>query len=241
MDQVNLRLKLLKIMLVIAVIWSAGFLLLAGLALIDRELLDFAVNLSELVFGLASGTLLLTAAKFSSNRLVITGTALAVYSWTLGQIYWFSFMSITGDLLPYPSVGELGYTGAYFLLMGVIGLINRLYPATFKKAYRFAALLVLAVPVILLFIGKTGTDALIYNFILSSAVTVTVFKAFSLSKTIGYHLFTAGIFLFAAADILFMFSASLFPKGYTFISEAFYICSIALISYGILKGGRSSS
>lgn len=80
---------------------------------------------------------------------------------------------------------------------------------------------------------------MVYNFILALAATIAIYKVFPGLETRKYRLFAEGIILLGAADFTFMISASLFPQGFTFISDALYTVSIPLIAYGIMKGGLS--
>lgn len=81
----GIRLKIMKIMLMTAVVWSAVFLLAAELPLLEAKALDFWVNVFELACGLASGTLLILFARPSHNGFIITGTALAIFAGPLAS------------------------------------------------------------------------------------------------------------------------------------------------------------
>lgn len=233
-----------KIMLILAIFWTLTFILFVGFEILDLEQLDFAVNVFELVYGLLAGSMVLIFSRITVNRLNrynLLGTALAIYSWTLGQIYWFSYTSITGKVLPYPSVGDMGFTGTYFLLIGVIGMIMSGQPITHRRYYSYTALLVMLIPVSLLFVGKSKIEVMIFNFILAFSVSFTLFKNFMLLENQKYRWFAGGIFLLGITDVVFMISASVFPNTYTLSSDALYPISISLISTGILKGDCGSN
>ena len=206
-----------------------------------RVILDFAVNLFELACGLFSGMLLIFYAKAFSKKYIIIGTALAVFSWTLGQLYWFSYTLITGDILPYPSVGDMGYTGTYFLLIGIIGLILANNASITVGYWRYAVFIVMVVPIYLLYTSMIKTEALVFNFVLSAVISVALFRMCLLLQYKEYHWFAAGVLLLGIADIAFMISASLFPSEYTIIADALYPIAITSLTYGMMKGGLSSN
>lgn len=232
-----------KTMLILAIFWSLSLMLFIGFGIFDLEQLDFAVNVFELVYGLLAGSMVLIFSRITVNRLNrynLLGTALAIFSWTLGQIYWFSYTSITGEILPYPSVGDMGFTGTYFLLIGVIEMIVSGQPITQRRYYSYTVFLVMLIPVLLLFVGKSKIEVMIFNFILAFAVSFTLFKNFMLLENQKYRWFVGGIFLLGITDVVFMISASLFPNTYTFSSDVLYPISLSLIATGILKGGYGS-
>lgn len=89
------------------------------------ESLIMAADIYQLVLGFALAAILLACLKTSRNRYAILGTSLAIISWTLGQLFWLPFLYTAHQSpLPYPSVGDFGFTGTYFLLIGVLGVLD---------------------------------------------------------------------------------------------------------------------
>jgi len=230
-----------KITLLMSLVWMVGFTLVLWLGWFDNATLGLAVNIFELACGLAAGVVVLLGIKFARNRHVMLGTALALLSWALGQVYWFSYSSITGETLPYPSVGDLGFTGTYVLLIGVIGIITHGQANAGRKWPHFIAFLILLAPVALSVTGKIKTAALIYNFILGLAVAYTIFRVCALLRRRNYRWFVAGVFLLGLTDLLFMTVVSVFPERYAFASDSLYPISLALISFGIINGDEAEN
>lgn len=230
--------RILRVILAAALACSAGLLLCAVLHLMDQERIAFIQNILEITFGAGGGTLLILFAR-KAGRFYITATALAIFSWTLGQIFWFSYTSITGDALPYPSVGDIGYTGTYLLLFGAAGLITG-DGCVQKRPWRFASLIIFAAPVVLLLAAKSKPEALFYNFVLSTATAAALFRVLPLLRFRNYRVFALGVVMLGIADFTFMMSVGLFPQGGAVVSDALYTVSIAVIAYGMSKGGVSS-
>jgi hypothetical protein len=284
MNGSRILLAVSKIILITSLAWMVGFSLALGSGLLQDKDLILAVNIFELAAGLASGAVVLMRIKSTRHRYVILGTALSLLSWALGQVYWFSYASITGDNLPYPSVGDLGFTGTYVFLIGVAGLILHDQPGmggqpvmgsqpvmggqpdtgsqpvmggqpvmgsqpvigsepvmgahanTSGRPYRYAAFLILLIPLFLSLFGNGKTEALIYNYIFGTAVALTLFKASPMLRIRNHRWFAAGIFLLGFTDVLFMTVVSLLPARYGFASDSLYPVSLSLISFGLLKG-----
>lgn len=229
--------RILKVILAAALTCSSGLLLCAVLHLIDPDHIAFIQNILEVTFGAACGILLILLAR-KAGTFYITATALAIFSWTLGQIFWFSYTSITGDALPYPSVGDIGYTGTYLLLFGAAGLITGDGRVP-KRVWRFTSLIIFAAPVVLLLADKSKPDALFYNFVLSTATVAALFRVLPLLRFRNYRVFALGVVMLGIADFTFMMSVGLVPQGGTIVSDALYTVSIAVIAYGMAKGGAS--
>ncbi len=260
MNGSRILLAVSKIILITSLAWMVGFSLALGSGLFEDKDLILAVNIFELAAGLASGAVVLVRIKSTRHRYVILGTALALLSWALGQVYWFSYASIIGDNLPYPSVGDLGFTGTYVFLIGVAGLIMGGQPGMGGQPvmggqpgmggqpvmggranisgspYRYAAFLILLIPLFLSLFGNGKTEALAYNYIFSSAVALTIFKASPMLRHRNQRWFAAGIFLLGFTDVLFMTVVSLLPARYGFASDSLYPVSLSLISFGMMKG-----
>jgi len=227
-----------KIMVRIAIIWTIGFLIVGGLRLVDQQLLDLAVNIFELVYGLFAGIMIVFYVRLFKNTSIIMGTAIAIFSWVLGQLYWISYTTIHGDILTYPSVGDMGFTGAYFLLIGVISMIIKEQPSIKKNILSYFAFLIMVIPLVLFFIGKNKLEALMYNFLLAFAVSLGIYKIIAIRGMRQYFWFKVGVVLLGITDVIFIISVSMYPKAYTLTSDALYPICISMISYGILKGGN---
>lgn len=223
----------------VAALWILSFIVFWAIRT-PHKALALNINIFETVFGFFTGGFLLVASarvKEKQPRTALLGTALAVLSWTLGQVFWFSYTNITGEEIPYPSVGDLGYTGTYFFLIGVIGVLLREQPAVKRKWYSYGVfLLLIFVPLALLFIGNDKPMGYIYNFVLTAVLCTTIFQNLRLTQNRRYRWFMCGVFLLGLADIAFMISISLFPDSHLYESDMLYVASLALISYGMLKG-----
>lgn len=204
-----------------------------------NENLSLLINIFEILYGLITSVVLLFLSRKAIeryNRFVLIGTALAVISWSIGQVFWFSYSNITDEMIPYPSVGDMGYTGTYFFLIGVIVLLLREQPATKYKWYSYSPFFLLSVPVLFLILGDYKLSGYLYNFILVGTVCFTLFYNFRLLPACQYRWFVYGVFMLGIADVIFMVTVCLFPNTNLYLSDILYCFSIALIAYGSLKG-----
>lgn len=225
--------KAARFILGTTLLWAVCFTALISLELFPVQQIIAAADIFQLLIGLLTALSVLGYLRFSHERYAVLGTSLAIFSWTIGQLFWFSYTVLTGSDLPYPSVGDFGFTGTYFLLIGVLGI---LIDKGKRKPIHYAAFLILMVPILLFIFGDSAFQVYLFNFILSSAVAYAVFRAAPLYYIPRYRLFVLGLLILAVTDIVFMSSVVLFPEGYTITSAPLYPIALSLIAYGMLRG-----
>lgn len=224
-------------LLLVTLAWAACFGALALLQLIPLEALIPAGDIYQLALGFALTAALLAGLKNSRNRYAVLGTSLAILSWTLGQLFWFSYTLLMQSPLPYPSVGDLGFTGAYFLLIGVLGVLKQKESGAKESTAKgsLPALALLLIPFLLAIFGRSAPEVLIYNFVLSLAAAWTLYKALPLQREPKNRWLLGGILTLAATDAVFMTSVVLLRESKTATTAPLYPLALALIAYGILK------
>lgn len=220
------------ILLAITFLWMVCYAVLAFLRPFPLEELIVMGDIYQLVLGLGAMVILLARLKHYPRKYILLGTGLAIFSWTAGQLFWFSYTLLEDFPLPYPSVGDLGFTGAYFFLIGVIGLLRQ---KSSKSAFAPLAFIILLVPILLAF-AQSALTVKIYNFILGCAAAYTLYKAIPLGKHKDYRWFLSGILLLTFTDVVFMISVVFFRDSFTMTSAPLYPLALSLITYGILKG-----
>jgi uncharacterized membrane protein HdeD (DUF308 family) len=224
--------KLLRRLLTMTLIWAVCFAALAFLQPFRLESLIAAADIYQLTLGFVLAGILLACLKTSRNRYPLLGTSLAILSWTLGQLFWFSYTLLMRTPLPYPSVGDFGFTGAYFLLIGVLSMLAP--PKNKAKGNPYAFALLLA-PLLLAIYAKSAPAVKLYNFVLGLAAAWTLQKALPLRHTHKDRWLLGGILLLAATDVVFMTSVVLLRNSMTATTAPLYPIALALIAYGILK------
>ena len=230
-----------KAILPLACAWAVCFVLLLALD-VPAAALVRAADIFEIAFGLLCGSILLAASTRQAEttpRHVLLGTALALFSWTLGQVFWFSYTELTGVTLPYPSVGDLGYTGTYFFLAGVLRLLLGQRKA-WHPWYSWFSLLALAVPVAVVFAGGGNTAGILYNFVLALAAGYAYFLNCALIPLRRYRWYAGGVFLLGIADLVFMLSVCLYPASHLYLPDLLYSLSLALLAHGAFRGADAN-
>lgn len=187
--------------------------------------------------GTVAGAAVLAFSKESRERYAVLGTSFAIFSWTLGQLFWFSYSLVTGLELPYPSVGDMGFVGTYVILFSVIDILKQKNIELFKRYNRSYYILALAaVPIVLSVLGREPVKTVVVNFILSFSAVWAMFKAAFLWKHKGYRMFSAGVLLLGVTDIFFVSSVVFFPLGVVIITDPLYPIALSMIAWGITKG-----
>ena len=223
-----------KTLIYISIAWLLYSAAIYFLKLKAHGTLEIEVNLIETAVGFISA-ILLFAYFYKSKQFLSLGIGLAILSWTLGEIFWFSYEMIKGDMLPYPSVGEFGFLGTYFFIAGSIGNIKS------NNKHRIAiialAFLIMLIPVMLLFKSSNTLGAVVYNFIFISAIAFVLYKALSKYKSSLKYLFI-GILLFCTTDITFIIEANV--RDYTIICDMLYPLCFSILTYGAMKEGAEN-
>lgn len=220
------------ILLLITLLWTVCYVVLAITRFLPLEKLIAVGDVYQLLQGLGATVILLSRMKYTSRKYILFGTGLAVFSWTVGQLFWFSYTLLADTPLPYPSVGDLGFTGAYFFLIGVIGLLSKNSPQSPLAPLAFIILLVPA----LLTTGQSTLTVKLYNVVLGCAAAYTLYKAIPLGKHKEYRWFLCGILLLAFTDVVFMTSVVYFRDSFTMTSAPLYPLALSVVTFGILKG-----
>lgn len=217
----------------VTLLLSTSFAILLLLQPLPEQVLLTSAEIFQLVLGLVAAVMVLSSFTTSTGKYIVLGTSLAIFSWTMGQLFWFSYTLLTGIDLPYPSVGDLGYTGAYLLMLGVIGLIS--YEK--KRGWiDYLPLFLALLPLALYLLGQRSLPVLLYNIVDCTIIAWTLFQAFPLRKVPHYRWFLLGVLILALTDLVFIFCALLFPETSTLTSAPLYPIAIALIAFGILYG-----
>ena len=224
--------QLTRWLLLATLAWSACFAALAIWRPFSFDSLIAAADIYQLAVGFTLAAILLTCLKTSRNRYAVLGTSLAIISWTLGQLFWFSYTLLTQIPLPYPSVGDFGFTGTYFLLIGVLGVLNPRKGNEKRNLFAFALLLA---PLLLAVCARSATAVTLYNFVLGLAAAWTVYKALPLRHAAKDRWLLGGILVLAATDVVFMTSVVVLRDSMTATTAPLYPIALSLIAYGILK------
>jgi len=224
--------QLARWLLLATMVWSVCFAALAIWRPFPFESLIMAADIFQLALGFTLAAVLLTCLKNSRNRYAVLGTSLAIISWTLGQLFWFSYTLLTQTPLPYPSVGDFGFTGTYFLLIGVLSVLE---PGESKSKSSLLAFAILLAPLLLAVLAKSAPAVTLYNFVLGGASAWTVYKALPLRHAAKDRWLLGGILVLAATDIVFMTSVVLLRDSMTATTAPLYPIALSLIAHGILK------
>lgn len=104
---------------------AALFLFLGAAGVVAWTALDEASDVFQAAIGIAAGSAALAFWRKSKEKYAVLGTALAIFCWSLGEIFWFSGALVTGIEIPYPSVRDLGFIGTYFILFSAMDVIRQ--------------------------------------------------------------------------------------------------------------------
>lgn len=225
-----------KAVCILSFVWAALFYILLFIDFPYAKL-NAVANGIQFFSGLVIGMLVICYARFSCQRYLILGVALAVLSWTLGQLYWFSVIFLNGSSLPYPSIADLGFIGTYFFLIGVIHTITRGIPQyTIEiKYWNLWPLGLLVIPIFLALAGSSNLLINIDNLVLTLAIVYTLWKAQPIFHIIRYRLFIAGLCLLCLSDMIFIICVCLIPDTCTLSTDALFPVALSLTAYGFMK------
>lgn len=216
---------------------AALFLFLGAAGIIAWSALDEVSDVFQAAMGIAAGSAALAFWRRNKERYAVLGTALAVYCWSLGEIFWFSGSLVTGIEIPYPSVGDLGFIGTYFILFSAMAVIRQNH-AELKSGTRGSRffLALLAIPIALAVLGGSPWITAADNLILGLSAAWAMYRAASLWRKSAYRTFAAGVLLFGATDLVFTACVVFFPDGLIYITSPLYPVALAMIAFGIIKG-----
>lgn len=226
-----------KCVLAAALAAAALFLILGASGVISWAALDDASDIFQAAIGIAAGSAALLCWRRSKERYAILGTALAVFCWSLGEIFWFSGDLVKGLEIPYPSVGDLGFIGTYFILFSALAVVRQNHPelkSVTKGSRCFLALI--AIPAALAVFGRSPWLTAVDNMALGLSAVWAMYRASSLWRDRGYRWFAAGVLLLGITDLVFISCVVLFPDGLIYITSPLYPIALALTVFGIIKG-----
>ena len=223
----------------LSIIWAIFYYGILVLPISPPLPMCTTANIVHIGFGLGCGSLLLYFARVSKMGYAILGIAFAQFSWTLGKLFWFSTIALTDRTLPYPSVAELGFLGAYFFLIGAISIISKNAVEDQKNngLSSFWPFVLLVIPILL---AIKNTDLIlvnISNFILTLAIAFTLWRARPLFSIARYNHFLFGVLALVFADLVFMVGVIYFPDLCNKPVDAIYPLAHSLTAYGLMKGG----
>ena len=129
-------------------------------------------------------------------------------------------------------MGDFGFTGTYFLLIGVLSVLE---PGENKSKSSLLAFALLLAPLLLAVLAKSAPAVTLYNFVLGGASAWTVYKALPLRHAAKDRWLLGGILVLAATDIVFMTSVVLLRDSLTATTAPLYPVALSLIAHGILR------
>lgn len=222
-----------KVFLGVTLLLSTSFAILLLLQLLPEQIFLTGAEIFQLVIGLVAALIVLSHFNTSTSKYIILGTSLAIFSWTMGQLFWFSYTLLTGIELPYPSVGDLGYTGTYLLMLGVLRQISH----EIKRGWiDYLPLFLVILPIPLYLLGQRSLPVLLYNILDCTVIAWILFQGLPIRKVPQYGWFLLGILILAFTDLVFIFCALLLPKASTLASAPLYPIAMALMAFGIIHG-----
>jgi hypothetical protein len=98
-------------MLAITFLWMVCCAVLAFLRPFPLEELIVMGDIYQLVLGFGAMVILRARLNHYPRKYILLGTGLAIFSWTTGQLFWFSYTLLEDFTLPYPFVGCIDLIG----------------------------------------------------------------------------------------------------------------------------------
>src|SRR5690554_8164209 len=102
-DKLNQPLQYGRLAFRLGIIWAVFYYGVTLLPISFPLRMCTTANIVHIAFGLGCGSLLLYYARASKMGYGVLGIAFAQFSWTIGQLFWFSTIALTDRALPYPS------------------------------------------------------------------------------------------------------------------------------------------
>ena len=223
--------------------WLIIYLLIAYAVYLffrDHPLAETLFDGLQIIASLGAGILIMRKglAKSPFNYIVYTGYACLL--WSLGQLFWFAYVVVGREGLPYPSVAEMAFWGAYFFLMTAIKIKSDAHQQNrfYMSALVSAAMVVITIAAVL-YTGTLNTFESVYTILFMSVAAWTLFMALNLS---GLPLWLRGsVSLLCFADLLLVLQLMLGTDPTLFLSDPLFPLPFVLLLFGVMNNRSENS
>jgi hypothetical protein len=224
--------RLFFIILIASIFCTIFYLAINVFNIANHELTDKFGNIYGLTISLLLSLLVFIYAILTHDMNISLTSALAIFSGAVADIYWSTYLMITGVNFPIANVADLGFIGVYLLLITVMDLLS-----TNKPKLNVNAILVILIIIfgILLVVTQSKIYILVCFTVVSS---ICIFKAVLLLINTTYYWLAAGIILISISDVLIVYLGNLTDGKWIFLPDSIYMLSFCIIAYGISLAKR---
>jgi hypothetical protein len=211
-----------------------SLLLEAVLLFYKHQSLIKIVNITELILSLWLSVMVLILIKHSFLKYVTLGVALALISWTFGELFTLSYTHITGSNILYPAIADFGYIGFYLMISSALGILKRVDVDDVNKAWQpYLVFTIILIPIALMLSLSNSIFVNTTNFIYSFLSALVIYQSVILIRLKLYPYIIGSVIFIALLNMIFIVTINMRPSCH-FITILFPI-GFAGILLGVLK------
>lgn len=217
--------------LVYVVLWLGG--------LATEDVLFDVSNIAQTGAAFISAGICLRRSYRARSFPFFLSIGLALSSWVMGNIFWFSYAHMFSQTLLYPSIGEFGFLGYYLLILG--GLTYQIRSASGGLApsqdawWRYLPFLLLVVPLVVVWNSGASILESVYTAVFVASMVFTLYQMAAYRFGRHYWPLFGGIGLTMFADVFFVLDASVFKPESTYWRGPFWVVGFGLMAYGVIR------
>ncbi len=209
----------------------------------------FGSGIGALSVGLYGFTLLIIAVAVgllgwlyhTQKHPVVLLIWLACSSWFLGIFFYTSYAIILGQVLLYPSVGQVAFQGFHLLLLPVLFFLLEHSEGSFWRPSVLLAAGIALVPVGGAVLLGTELNVVVYNVLYLFVVMLALMLALHLLYAGVFPLFGGGFVLFFLTDIMFISITLAVRDPSIFFLFPLWFSAYAIIAYGAVRYTRQGA
>jgi hypothetical protein len=191
----------------------------------------------ELVLSMLIAIVLLIQVRRSFLRYVTLGFALAIGSWTLGELYTLSYRHINEVNVAYPSVADFAFCGFFLLVSSSLGIMKRVdIDDVNKGATPYLIFLVMGLPVLILFTVQNTLMKNIMNFVYVFLSASIMYEALTLIKLKLYPMIIVSVFFIGLTNLFFLVLVNYSTNVH--FATLLYPIGFSLLLLGVIKNNR---
>lgn len=216
---------------------SLALLMELAYALCSHSAIPRIADAVELILSMLIAIVLLIQVRRSFLRYVTLGFALAIGSWTLGELYTLSYRHINNVNAAYPSVADFAFCGFFLLMSSSLGIMKRVdIDDVNKGATPYLIFLTMGLPVLILFTVQNSIFKNAMNFVYAFLNASIMYEALTLIKLRLYPMIIVSVFFIGLAGMFFLVLVNYSTNVH--YATLLYPIGFSLLLLGVLKNNN---
>lgn len=233
MNQTRTFYRAIKVLMALSVIWSVFFYIMLLCGRSYNASLNIVSNWQQLLYSIILSIICLLLYQKAGEQDVLRTAGLALLCWSMGQLYWLSYIIIGMGDIPYPSIPDLGFLGSYFFFISLLKKEEARLFSNLSSEPVFpgliAVIIFLGTAVILFNYGELGFP-LLYSVIFTAILSYTLFCALKIKPWQNINSPGIGIIVLVAADLLLIVQIAVNSAANLLIADPLYALAFSLIT-----------